>query len=209
MALFALLAYRALRLTLPPAEARKVAPAMTGHPWHRLACGPDCVGRLDQRQLRLAGLRHGFSDLPGTVGATHRLSFGVRPMAWHWRELHGGVLDAAARTAIQLAHRLGAAAVFCYLLVLTLLALRQRGTRMRLRSPWVRRCCYRLRSASAMSCSACPPVATARNAGAALLLLALLALLVRLRPPHGSSCKIRGHKPRYAACPRSPFNTLS
>ena len=40
-------------------------------------------------------------------------------VSWLWRGVgvnyEGGVLDAPARAAIQIAHRIGAAVVFCYL----------------------------------------------------------------------------------------------
>lgn len=95
----------------------------------------------------------------------------------------GGVLDMAARSAIQLAHRLGALVVFCYLGLLSL-RLASRGLRG-----------YGMLLALALGAQvllgisnvyfALPlPVAMAHNGMAAVLLLTLLAAFARTQPRH-------------------------
>jgi cytochrome c oxidase assembly protein subunit 15 len=103
-----------------------------------------------------------------------------------WRQIgvdyEGGILDASARTAIQLTHRIGAAVVFAHVLALAILVARRRELRG-----------FGLALGAALLVQVglgisnvlfgLPlPVAAAHNAGAAALLLTLLTLLVRLRP---------------------------
>ena len=94
----------------------------------------------------------------------------------------GGVLDAAARAAIQIAHRIGAVIVFAHILATAVLAWR-RG----LRVPGVLAgllVCTQVALGIANVKLLLPlPLATAHNAVAALLLLSLVALLVRVQPP--------------------------
>jgi heme a synthase len=101
-----------------------------------------------------------------------------------WRGIgvnyEGGVLDADARTAIQLAHRIGALVVLGHLLGVIVAAWRRGFGR------WALALLAALLLQIGLGISnvvlGLPlPVATAHNAGAALLLLVLFGLLVRLR----------------------------
>ncbi|HUH29861.1 MAG TPA: COX15/CtaA family protein [Rhodanobacter sp.] len=104
-----------------------------------------------------------------------------------WRGIgvnyEGGVLDMAARTAIQVAHRLGALVVFCYVAALSLrLATRGlRGYGMLLALALVIQV---LLGISNVYYGLPLPVATAHNGGAAVLLLTLLATLARTQQRH-------------------------
>ena len=105
-----------------------------------------------------------------------------------WRGIgvnyEGGVLDAAARAAIQLAHRIGALVVFLYVLA-TAVATWRRGLRG-LGVTLALLLCLQVGLGIANVMLLLPlPIATAHNGGAVLLLLALLVLLVRTRraPP--------------------------
>ncbi len=186
MALFALLAYTALRLTLTspaPADSaglRRITIAgivlvaiqialggWTSSNYAALACGtdfPTCLGvwwpATDFHQAFIL-LRH--------IGVDYE----------------GGVLDGTARTAIQLAHRIGALVVFAYISALVL-----RGWRTPALRGYVAVLGILLLVQFGLGISnvvfALPlPVAAAHNAGAALLLFSLLALCVRLRPVSG------------------------
>jgi len=183
LTLFALLAYTALRLSVQPAgnihnstlrraamlgvvllAAQIALGGWTSSNYAALACGtdfPTCLGQWTPP----TDFHNGFVLWRG-IGVDYE----------------GGVLDAPARTAIQLAHRAGAAIVFAFGLLLAAFALRRRETRL-------------LGGALALGLLAqvalgignvvlgLPlPIATAHNGVAALLLLVLLALLVRLRP---------------------------
>jgi heme a synthase len=101
-----------------------------------------------------------------------------------WRGIgvnyEGGVLDADARTAIQFVHRIGALVVFGHLLGVIVAAWRRGFGR------WAIALLAALLLQIGLGISnvvlGLPlPVATAHNAGAALLLLVLFGLLVRLR----------------------------
>ncbi len=107
-----------------------------------------------------------------------------------WRGIgvnyEGGVLDMAARSAIQIAHRIGALVVFCYL---AWLALRAAGRGLR---------GYGLMIALALAAQVLLgisnvyfglplAVATAHNGVAALLLFTLLATLARTQRRHDES----------------------
>ena len=185
MTLFALLVYTALRLSISSigngsnAALRWMAiigivlvavqislGGWTSSNYAALACGtdfPTCLGRW-------------------APSADFHSAFVL------WRgigvDYEGGVLDAAARTAIQLVHRLGALVVFVYGLWLALLALRRQATR------WLG---FALIAALLLQVAlgignvifGLPlPMAIAHNGGAALLLVVMLALVVRLRVPH-------------------------
>jgi cytochrome c oxidase assembly protein subunit 15 len=103
-----------------------------------------------------------------------------------WRGIgvnyEGGVLDAAARAAIQVAHRIGAVIVFGYVLATALLAWR-RGLHANALLIGVLLCGQIALGIANVKLLLPLPVATAHNGGAALLLLSLIALLVRLQPP--------------------------
>jgi len=107
-----------------------------------------------------------------------------------WRQVgvdyEGGVLDAPARTAIQLAHRLGAAVVFAHVMALVILALRVRVLRSFALALGAALLLQIALGISNVVFGLPLPVAAAHNAGAAMLLLALFALLVRVRPLAGN-----------------------
>jgi len=95
----------------------------------------------------------------------------------------GGVLDMAARSAIQLAHRLGALVVFCYLAWLALRATR-RGLRGHGLAIAVVLVAQVLLGISNVHFGLPLPVATLHNGVAALLLFVLLATLARTQRRH-------------------------
>ena len=93
----------------------------------------------------------------------------------------GGVLDAAARAAIQIAHRIGALVVFCAVLALAVAAWRRR-LRAHATTIVLLLCTQVALGILNVKLLLPLPVATAHNAFAALLLLSLIALLVRVTP---------------------------
>jgi cytochrome c oxidase assembly protein subunit 15 len=106
-----------------------------------------------------------------------------------WRGLgidyEGGVLDHPARVAIHVVHRIGALATAAILLVLGLLGImRSRNARIRTASVGVASLlAMQMAIGIAMVLRGFPlPLATAHNAGAALLLLGTVALLRALSP---------------------------
>ena len=102
-----------------------------------------------------------------------------------WRGIgvnyEGGVLDAAARAAIQIAHRLGALVVFGHVLATAILAWR-RGLRANAVAVGVLLCTQVALGILNVKLLLPLPVATAHNGVAALLLFSLIALLVRVLP---------------------------
>ena len=112
-------------------------------------------------------------------------AFAPRGASGHSYE--GGVLDAPARTAIQLTHRLGALFIIVVLLSAVLSA-------WRLRKPFARRAAGRVLAALALQLVIGASMvlrgfplwlATAHSAGAALLLMATVGLIRALWPPDG------------------------
>lgn len=99
-----------------------------------------------------------------------------------WRGIgvnyEGGVLDASARAAIQIAHRIGALIVFGHVLATAVLAWR-RGLRMPGALVALLLCTQVALGILNVKLLLPLPVATAHNGVAALLLLSLIALLVR------------------------------
>jgi cytochrome c oxidase assembly protein subunit 15 len=104
-----------------------------------------------------------------------------------WRgigvDYEGGVLDGAARIAIQLAHRVMAVVVFVYLLLLAVRLLRTPG--MRGWGTLLGLLTLLQVSLGIANVKLALPlhVAVAHNAGAVLLLFVLVSLLARLREP--------------------------
>ena len=144
------------------------------------AAAADRARRLDQQQLRRHRLP-GLSHLPGQLVAARRLPPGF--VLWHGLNIdyEGGVLDNPARVAIHLTHRLGAllAAVVLGLAALYVL-LRRRGFAGARRWAWALLAALALQLAIGVSMvlRGFPLwLATLHTAGAALLLLATLALL--------------------------------
>lgn len=106
-----------------------------------------------------------------------------------WREIgvnyEGGVLDMAARSAIQITHRIGALVVFCYLLWLAY-RLQRNGFRFGGAAVAVVLVVQVLLGISNVHFGLPLPVATMHNGGAALLLFTLLANYARLQSWHTS-----------------------
>ena len=107
-----------------------------------------------------------------------------------WRGIgvnyEGGVLDMAARTAIQIVHRLGALVVFCYLGWLAT-RLARRGLRLYGMAIALALVSQVLLGISNVYFGLPLAVATAHNGVAALLLFTLLATLARTQPRHDES----------------------
>jgi len=109
-----------------------------------------------------------------------------------WRGIgvnyEGGVLDAAARAAIQIAHRIGALLVFGHVLA-TAFAAWRRGLRANAVAVAVLLCAQIALGIANVKLLLPLPVATAHNGVAALLLLSVIALFVRTRraAPDGST----------------------
>ena len=181
MTTFALLSYIALRLTLPALGSPQTAAlrrmliagiallalqialgGWTSANYAALSCGMDFPRCLDQ----------------WWPGVDFREAFVL------WRGIgvnyEGGVLDGAARTAIQLTHRLGAVVVFGHFLACALVAWRRglRGFAVALAGAL---CLQVALGISNVLFNLPLPVATAHNGGAAVLLFVSLALVVKLR----------------------------
>lgn len=101
-----------------------------------------------------------------------------------WRGIgvnyEGGLLDAASRAAIQIAHRIGALVVFGHILATAFVAWR-RGLHTNAIAVAVLLCAQVALGIANVKLLLPLPVATAHNAGAALLLFSLIALFVRTR----------------------------
>ena len=126
------------------------------------------------------------NDFPKCVGQW------VPPHDFHqgfvlWRgigvDYEGGVLDGAARIAIQLAHRIGAAVVFAFLVTFATKLLRTPGMRGFGGGLLVLALAQVALGIANVRLGLPLHVAVLHNAGAALLLFALVTLLARLRPP--------------------------
>jgi len=109
-----------------------------------------------------------------------------------WRGIgvnyEGGVLDGAARAAIHIAHRIGATIVFGHVLATAVLAWR-RGLRANAAAVAVLLCVQVALGIANVKLLLPLPLATAHNAGAALLLFSLIALLVRVLPQGAAARK--------------------
>jgi cytochrome c oxidase assembly protein subunit 15 len=107
-----------------------------------------------------------------------------------WRGIgvnfEGGILDQPARTAIQMAHRFGALAVFCYLLALAW-RLARRGLRLGGIALALALLAQVALGVSNVYFGLPLAVATLHNGGAALLLFVLLANLARTQPRAGGA----------------------
>ncbi|MGH8121612.1 MAG: COX15/CtaA family protein, partial [Rudaea sp.] len=186
IAMFALLAYTALRLSVP---ALAITQRFTQADKNRLRRMTIVGIGLVTVQIALGGWTStNYAAL--ACGPDFPTCQGVwwPTMDFHqafvlWRGIgvnyEGGVLDGAARTAIQVVHRIGALFVFGYVSAIVACAVRRRGTRA-----------FAIAIGTALLLQialgignvlfALPlPVATAHNGVAALLLFTLLALLVR------------------------------
>ena len=190
MATFALLAYAALRFA-------GVAAADERHADLRRLVTIGIVLLLCQIALggwtsaNYAALACGYG--PGSFPQC--LGQWVPPTDFHegfvlWRGIgvnyEGGVLDMAARSAIQVAHRLGALVVFCYLGWLSIKAAR-RGLRVCGLAIALALAGQVLLGISNVYFGLPLAVATAHNGVAALLLFTLLATLARTQRRHDES----------------------
>jgi cytochrome c oxidase assembly protein subunit 15 len=180
---FALLGYVALRLAdryAPTTEQRRLKPMIvvalvlltlqialggwTSANYAALACGADfprCAGQW----WPTTDFREGFVLWRG-IGVNYE----------------GGVLDIAARAAIQIAHRIGALIVFGHVLATAVLAWR-RGLRANAALVGVLLCAQVALGIANVELLLPLNLATLHNAGAALLLMSLIALLVRIQVP--------------------------
>ncbi len=179
---FALLIYTALRLSVAPAgdASNRTLQRMVVFGIALLAAQVALGGWTSANYAALAC----GTDFPACAG-----SFDP-PTDFHsafvlWRgigvDYEGGVLDAPARTAIQLTHRAGAVVVFVYGLILAFAAFRRRETKALGGALAVALVAQVLLGVSNVTLGLPLPVATAHNGGAAILLAVLLGLLVRLR----------------------------
>jgi len=126
------------------------------------------------------------NDFPRCVGQW------VPPHDFHqgfvlWRgigvDYEGGVLDGAARIAIQLAHRIGAATVFAFVLLFALKLVRTPGMLGWSIALLLLACAQVGLGIANVKLGLPLQVAVLHNAGAGLLLFVLVMLLARLRPP--------------------------
>lgn len=183
MLLFGLLAYIALQLTMPAAGAADTVSlrrltlvgiaafalqialgGWTSSNYAALACGndfPKCLGFW----WPPTDFREGFVLWRG-VGVNYE----------------GGVLDTAARSAIQIAHRIGALVAFVCVGAVANAAVRRRGFRAFGCAIGILLLLQIALGIGNVVLGLPLPVAIAHNGVAALLLFALLALLVRMRP---------------------------
>jgi len=129
---------------------------------------------------------HHYGDFPQCVGqwwppTDFREGFVL------WRgvgvDYEGGVLDGAARIAIQMAHRIFALVVFAYLMLLSWRLLRTPGLRAWAVTLSLLVVAQVLLGVLNVKLSLPLPVAVMHNGGAALLLFVLVSLLARLRRP--------------------------
>jgi cytochrome c oxidase assembly protein subunit 15 len=185
MATFGLLAYAALRLAGVGAPDERYANlrrwtgigilllvalialgGWTSSNYAALACGygpgafPQCLGQW----LPATDYHQGFILWRG-IGVNYE----------------GGVLDMAARTAIQMAHRFGALVVFCYVAVLSIRTA-TRGLRGYAICMALALACQVLLGISNVYFGLPLAVATAHTGMAAVLLLSMLATLARTQP---------------------------
>ncbi len=183
MLTFSLLGYVALHLANTPVPTRE-----------QLALKPVVIGGLVLLTVQIAlggwtsanyaALACGV-DFPKCAGAWWP-STDFREGFVLWRGIgvnyEGGVLDGAARAAIQIVHRIGALVVFGYVLSVSWLAWR-RGLRTLGVLAAVLVCAQAALGIANVKLMLPLPVATAHNGVAALLLLTLIALLVRTQRP--------------------------
>jgi heme a synthase len=178
MLLFALLAWTALRLSIRPAAADADL--------HRFAI---LAIALLAVQIALGGwTSSNYAALACGNDFPKCLGFWWPPTDFReafvlWRGIgvnyEGGTLDTAARTAIQLAHRIGALVVFVFVGTLALRAARQPPTRAFGAAIGALLLLQVALGIGNVALGLPLPVAIAHNGVAALLLFALLALLVK------------------------------
>ena len=185
MTLFALLAWTALRLTIasapvPAARLRRFAVAGLVLLGLQIALG----GWTSSNYAALAC----GNDFPKCLGAWWPATdFHAAFVLWRGIGVNyeGGVLDTPARTAIQLAHRLGALVVFCWLGAAAFVAARRPATRGYGIAIGIALLLQVALGIGNVVLGLPLEVAIAHNGVAAVLLFCLLALVVRLsrQPP--------------------------
>lgn len=180
---FALLGYIALRLAdahVPTPAQRRLGPLLVG----ALVLLAAQIALGGWTSANYAALACG-ADFPQCYGQWWPAT-DFREAFVLWRGIgvnyEGGVLDAPARAAIQISHRIGALVVFLYVLATALLAWR-RGLRPLAGLTALLLCTQVALGISNVTLFLPLPVATAHNGVAALLLLALIALWVRTQAP--------------------------
>jgi len=185
MTTFALLAWAALRYAGVGADDQRLAPLRRALVLGivLLVCQIALGGWTSSNYAALA-CGYGPGSFPQCLGQW------APPTDFHqgfvlWRgigvDYEGGILDQPARTAIQLAHRLGALVVFCYLLALAW-RLSRRGLRLGGLALAVLLAAQVLLGISNVYFGLPLAVATLHNGCAALLLFALVANLARTQP---------------------------
>ena len=189
MTTFALLAYTALRLTIPQIANPQFPAAEKDKLWRLTAVGIGLVAM----QIALGGwtssnyaaLACGL-DFPTCLGQWWPGNTDFREAFVLWRGIgvnyEGGVLDGSARIAIQLVHRIGAVLVFGHVAF----AVVRRAARHVETRPFAVAIGFALLLQVSLGVANVKlglplPIATAHNGVAAVLLLSLLALLVRVR----------------------------
>jgi len=189
MTTFALLAYSALRLTIPPIANLRFPAAEKDKLWRLTAVGIGLVAV----QIALGGwtssnyaaLACGL-DFPSCLGQWWPGNMDFHEAFVLWRGIgvnyEGGVLDGSARIAIQLVHRIGAVLVFGHVAF----AVVPRAARHVETRPFAVAIGIALLLQVSLGIANVKlglplPIATAHNGVAAVLLLSLLALLVRVR----------------------------
>ncbi|MBN8736394.1 MAG: COX15/CtaA family protein [Xanthomonadales bacterium] len=183
MATFALLAWIAWRLSMPP-----VLPHARRRGWFvavavglALLCCQIFLGGWTSSNYAALACGIGGSAFPTCLGQWWpAMDFHQGFILWRGIgvDFQGGILDAASRTAIQMAHRFGALAVFVYLAWLAHGAWRAglRGYGMALAVLLVGQV---LLGIGNVTLGAPLWIAVAHTGGAALLLFALVSLLLR------------------------------
>jgi heme a synthase len=190
MTTFALLAYVALRYKGVGAADDNHAALRKGVVWGIvLLAGQIALGGWTSANY--AALACG-TDFPTCLGQW------APPTDFHqgfvlWREIgvnyEGGILDMAARSAIQITHRIGALVVFCYLSWLAYRLLRG-GFRLGGVAVFAALVLQVALGISNVHFGLPLPVATMHNGGAALLLFTLLANFARLQPWHSQDTDV-------------------
>ncbi|HET6631802.1 MAG TPA: COX15/CtaA family protein [Rhodanobacteraceae bacterium] len=185
MALFAVLAYIALRLHGLGAtdDSLRGLRRAAGVGVLLLACQIALGGWTSSNYAALA-CGYGASAFPQCLGQWWPpMDFGQGFVLWRGIavDFQGGILDLPARTAIQMVHRIGALVVFVYLAALVWHAARRRlpGYAAAIGVALVAQV---LLGISNVHFALPLPVATAHNGMAALLLCSLLVLLARTQP---------------------------
>ena len=190
LALFALLAWMAWRATHLPIRLVE-APQLKRWLWFGLLLlvAQIALGgwvSANYAALACGGGEWSANNFPKCVGQwwpPHDFGEGFVPWRGIGVDYEGGVLDGAARIAIQMAHRIGAVAVALYLIALALKLLRSPGLR-----GWASFLLFALAlqvTLGILNVKLALPLAVAvlHNGGALLLLFVLVTLLARLRKP--------------------------